>query len=316
MNETNVLQGKQYPLSVMLNTSIRGKMPKGASDEQWTEYYRHFTPANVTAHELAVHIWRGFSFCPVYHSRRKQDNFEKAGHIAFDLDTTGLDKIAAVEWVDYFASFAYSTPSSTPEKPKSRVVFILELPITDKEEYRTLYHALAWRFAQEGIPTDPQCKDVLRLYYGSEKCSLWGNWSILPRGAIDSMIEDWRQAVPVAPKPARPQWSGLAETIDEQRIRDALMVIPPWGEYNDWMRVLMAVHSVFPDGRGIALCEGWSPGSPGEIERKFQSFTHRGDGVTIATLFKMAHSYGYTPPQREQRQQTKKTSGFSLAGRL
>ena len=87
-------------------------------------------------------------------------------------------------------------------------------------------------------------------------------------------------------------------TTDEAEVRRALKAMPPQGDYNThWLPVLMAVHAAFPDQRGIALIEEWSPGYKGEVARKWQSFGNRSEnGIGIGTLFHMAKQYGYRPP--------------------
>jgi len=88
--------------------------------------------------------------------------------------------------------------------------------------------------------------------------------------------------------------------ITEAEVREMLGALPVWGDYNSfWMPVLMAVHSAFPDERGVALCEAWSPGKPGEVRRKFKSFDNTTrSGITIATLVHMAKEYGYQGSRR------------------
>jgi len=112
-------------------------------------------------------------------------------------------------------------------------------------------------------------------------------------------------------EPARPQPQAVTpRTTDEADIARALAVIPPRGDYNaDWLPVLMAVHDALPDDRGIALVESWSPGYPGEVARKWNSFKTAptgGNRVTVATLFGIAKRYGYQPvrsssPTRQSR---------------
>lgn len=87
-------------------------------------------------------------------------------------------------------------------------------------------------------------------------------------------------------------------TTDEAEVRRALKAMPTQGDYNThWLPVLMAVHAAFPDQRGIALIEEWSPGYKGEVARKWQSFGNRSEnGIGIGTLFHMAKQYGYRPP--------------------
>lgn len=78
------------------------------------------------------------------------------------------------------------------------------------------------------------------------------------------------------------------------RVRRALSFIPPVMDYDDWLKILMSVHSEYPDSDGVSLIESWSPGFAGEVEAKFKSFK-RSD-ITINTLFYYARQHGYTLP--------------------
>lgn len=289
---------KEHPIEVMINRSLVGKMRPDATPADWSRYHAAFKREQMTARGLAVNVYRGFSFCPVYDGHRRQEHFKGAWHVAFDFDDNGLDALRAVEWAAWYASFGYSTPSSTETAPKCRVVFILESPLTDPQQYRDLYHALAWRFAEAGMMTDPACKDIIRLYYGSPRCALWDNWSILPADVVRWFVDDWREhTTRPEPKPAPAQYISPPRSADEAQIRDALRYIPAWGDYDDWLRVLMAVHSVMPGADGVALVEAWSPGKPGEVAKKFRSFdANRPGGVNLGTLFHMASQNGYSRP--------------------
>ena len=85
--------------------------------------------------------------------------------------------------------------------------------------------------------------------------------------------------------------AALLVTPEFDMVADALRFIPAQQDYNDWVSVLMAVHSAYPDGQGIAVCEAWSPGYDGEIAAKFKSF--RGNGVGLGTLGYMARANGW-----------------------
>lgn len=94
-------------------------------------------------------------------------------------------------------------------------------------------------------------------------------------------------------------------TVTEKQVADAIKHIPRRMDYYDWLRVLMAVHDEYPDGRGIAICEAWSPGYEGEVARKFRSFDRTSkSGVTIATLFHMAKKNGWQNGHRGGRRTT------------
>lgn len=102
-----------------------------------------------------------------------------------------------------------------------------------------------------------------------------------------------RVSRPAASKTAPAQVRIPAPAVSAEQVEAALSYLPVWMEYQDWCNVLMAVHSSFPDERGIAMVEAWSPGYEGEVARKWRSFKQRRDGVTIGTLFHMARGYGW-----------------------
>jgi len=196
---TDFENGYRFELSA--STALVGKAPPHFN---WKAFYDTFSPVVMTPRELAVHIWRGYSFTPVWHTARREENFVSAGHLAFDFDagdeTSSLNyllRVGSFAWM--FASFGYATPSSTPDSPRSRLVFVLEYPIYDPAEYRAVYQAVAWCIARDGSETDPACKDPLRLYYGSPRCDLRPNWSVLGAAALEYVMAEYRSAHPPAP---------------------------------------------------------------------------------------------------------------------
>lgn len=104
------------------------------------------------------------------------------------------------------------------------------------------------------------------------------------------------------------------QSTDEAEVARALATIPPRGDYNtDWLPMLMAVHDSFPDDRGIALIEAWSPGYPGEVARKWRSFKAGASGITIATLFHKAGQYGYKPVRQNPAPATRRGADITDA---
>lgn len=208
-----------HKFDVMTSTALVGKAPKGFN---WAAFYGTFRPALLTPRELAVHIWRGYSFTPVWKDHRREECFVSAGHIAFDFDagdeTSGLDylmRVGTFAWM--FASFGYSTASSTPTAPKSRLVFILEYPIYSPTEYRAAYQAVAWYIARDGSITDPACKDPLRLFYGSPRCDVATNWSVLGQATIDYIRGEYEAAHPPAPEKRPAPFLAPVEPTDGMR---------------------------------------------------------------------------------------------------
>jgi len=89
-----------------------------------------------------------------------------------------------------------------------------------------------------------------------------------------------------------------AGSVKEKDIQDALSYCPPIGDYEDyWLKILMAVHSEFPNETGIALIESWSPGSTGEVAERFSRY-NAGGGVSIGTLFHFAKQNGWKKKYR------------------
>lgn len=232
-----------HRFEVMTSTALRGKAP---AQFNWSAYYKTFERQIMTPRALAIHIYNGFAFTPVWHTARKEDNFISAGHLAFDFDTSdrasALDSLMAVgtfAWL--FASFGYTTPSHTAEAPRSRLVFVLEYPIYDAAEYRTAYQAIAWKIAQDGGRCDPACKDPLRLYYGSPQCTVLPNWSVLATAALRLALDEYKAAHPiVTAKPVlrqrveRPSDNAKAAKIDQ--IAQMVARAPQGERHNELLR--------------------------------------------------------------------------------
>lgn len=229
---------KNCKMDVMLNKSLVGKAPPEWTQDNWRRYYKAFRRTTLTPYVLAGMIWQGYSFTPVYSGgRRLEENFTIACHVAFDFDSDGaaLDSLIApgsFAWT--FASFAYSTPSSTKDHPKSRVVFCIPGGIETAEDVRILYQAVAAEFAREGAKTDPACKDPLRLYYGSPNCDLRGNWAALLPETVDYLVSRYQRENP-PPRQVVDTTTGVLPPSDdfiEQRVNGLLerIIDAPDGE--------------------------------------------------------------------------------------
>jgi Bifunctional DNA primase/polymerase, N-terminal/Primase C terminal 2 (PriCT-2)/D5 N terminal like len=93
-----------------------------------------------------------------------------------------------------------------------------------------------------------------------------------------------------------PTWS----EAQEARVRSAVSYISA-REYDDWLRVGMALHWTGWDARAFQIFDDWSRTVPEEykdadLPRKWQSFGRRGDGteITLGSLFHMAKERGWT----------------------
>lgn len=124
------------------------------------------------------------------------------------------------------------------------------------------------------------------------------------------MLDDFETFLPAPVEQARPTWSpptgatarpAFDAVPSYENMREILRHIPPGGDYTaDWLRILAAVHTAYPGNDGIALCEEWCSGKPGEIARKFASFKRDGratNATSVGTLIYAAKQHGYRPPR-------------------
>lgn len=246
-----------HQFEVMASTALKGKAPDGFN---WAAYYKTFRRIVLTPRQLANLVQRGYATTPVWHTARREENFISAQHMAFDFDTgdetSSLDYLmrdGTFAWL--FASFGYTTPSHTPEAPRSRLVFVLEYPIYDPAEYRAAYQAVALKIAQDGSYCDPACKDSLRLYYGSPHCTGVGNWSVLGTAALELAQKEHEKVRPVVvAQPARVKVERPSDNMKAAKLQWGGRVIAgaPQGERHTVL--LKTAHTLggYVAGAGIA----------------------------------------------------------------
>ena len=108
----------------------------------------------------------------------------------------------------------------------------------------------------------------------------------------------------IRPQPkVKNQRSFNGDTPSLAQVEEWLSVLPnPVGEYNEWIKILMAVHSAYPGQDGIVLCNRYigNPENPNEIEQKFKGFN--GDGTGLGTLVEYAKRHGWQAPVRERQE--------------
>lgn len=242
---------RDHRIEVSINRSITNKMPADSEPADWGRYNLAWEFAELTAHELAVEVWRGNGFSAVFqNNRRKKMYFARAHHVALDFDCgderAKISTLMEDDIINSFSSFLYYTPSSSAGAYKSRVVFVLQTPLYFVEEYEELQNALAWRFPH----SDQATAEAARLFYGSKGAELLGNWSILPTGVVAELVRQWREVVPVkAPRPpVDPNTIYTADNVAPRRLQgllDSLLAnvrTAPHGErHNTLLRVATAL---------------------------------------------------------------------------
>ena len=270
--------------------ALNQKIPHG--DPIWRAFNGSFENLTLDSMEIMNLIYTGHAFT-TWHSNQWRDsaNYLLGQHIGIDFDTederSTLSYLSKDKFVARYGHVVYTTPSHTPDKPRARVLFLLDTPIQQSANYGLSASAMLWLFGT----ADRQCKDPCRFFYGSVNCNVEYIGNELPLSILQSLIGQYRKTGESAKRThANKEYKPSA---DQDEVAAALKVIPPWGiGYDQWVAVLMGLHAEF-DEAGLSLAQNWADGTPGEVDRKWRSFKP-GGGVSIASVFGIAKEFGWT----------------------
>jgi hypothetical protein len=272
---------------------ITQKIPPGAPI--WGKFNASFENLELDTLKILDHIYHGRAVTTWHKEHwRTSENYLLGQHIGLDFDGGTRDSsISALlddSFVIRYGSFLYTTISHTDESPRSRVMFLLDQPIMQAKNYTLAVSALLWLFGT----ADRQCKDAVRFFYGSKDCKFEYLNNTLPLEVVKKLISQYQATGQDEHK--RATHPAYTATADEREVADALRSIPPWSvSYDEWVSILMALHSQFGDG-GYSLAASWADAKPHELEQKWKSFKTAGNtsgAVTIATVFKFAKDNGW-----------------------
>jgi hypothetical protein len=191
------------PLPDMIAVSMSAMFHnKHTLPDQELEYRREVTPElfpafsksfkrmTIPPRQFAETATRGAAWAVgVYQdNHRVKSKFISSQVLALDFD----DSVSVAELLDNpfvrrFAAFLYPSPSSTPDRPKSRAVFVLDGAVTDIAIWERMQQALIHKFADYN--PDSKCKDGARFYYGSDVHGAVFMRQALPVGVIATSAE-------------------------------------------------------------------------------------------------------------------------------
>lgn len=287
-----------YPTyKIAMAPPLAGKIPYGSPF--WKQFNGSFDLLDEEPQNIAARIYEGQPLTTWHKDKwRTGANYILGQHIGMDFDTgdkqSSVPELLKDKFIAKYASILYTTPSHTPEAPRARVLFLLDTPIHQPQNYVLAVSSLLWLYGT----ADKQCKDPVRFFYGGKPkdCTIeWHPDKVLPLAVVKDMIQQFKLAG--AANKRRMQRSDYQpRNADEAEVKAALDVIPENQiSYDEWLAVLMAIDSEFGDA-GIPMAEKWGGGKPGEIRAKFKSFKSNGNEtgkVTIASVFHLAKQFGY-----------------------
>jgi len=264
-------------------------------DPRWAKFNASFRNHALAPGYLLDVIYNGKAITTHHKDNwRATKNYLCGQHIGLDFDSENefstLAYLQQDKFIQRYASFLHTTISHTPERPRSRVIFLLDQPIYQAKNYALAASALLWLFGT----ADRQCKDAARFFYGAPGCEFVYFNQVLPLDVVKQLIQKYIDSGQAEKrKSVRRDYLPPAS---QQEVADALKHINPWQvDYDEWLSILMAIHSQFGDG-GYALAESWADGKPGEVAQKWRSFSADGNEsgrITINTLFAIAKRFGW-----------------------
>lgn len=153
-----------------LNSGIEGK-PSRANAPRLHKR-TSFTATTIEPGELCdLQTVNGWAISPVYRNgKRAKANFVSAQILALDADdfeelddTEAADALLSDPLIAHFATLVYSTASHTPDAPRYRVLFILDVPISNAPEFEHVAGFLAAQYPE----ADQSVTDAARCLYGN-----------------------------------------------------------------------------------------------------------------------------------------------------
>jgi|GEM_PF-3120308 len=279
-----------------------------------------FQNLTLSVQEFANHISLGQAFSPqLKDGKRLGKNFEQANWLGLDFDSGfTLEEAMSDLFIQKFGTIIYTTVNHQKEKLKGRgkvdpacdrlrVIFLLENPITDPEEYKAACRGLFKRYPQ----ADHSTGDPARLFCGSKDCilSVFEN-NFLNDSLVKTLIQDGQIN---RIEPGASPW--IKGSVPSDEIRKMLRHIPQDAVGNiilkdvvghaAWIRIVFAVASVCDPDTAFNLISEWSPDDKGGSYT--QTLIDKADGsITLGTLIYHAEQNGYRLPQDLERKRFEK----------
>ncbi len=277
-----------YKLAVS-TYALDHKIPQG--DTFWGTFNGSFHNVSLETQEIIQAVYDGHPITTWHKDAwRTSANYLCGQTIGLDFDAENesarLSTLIKDSFIKKYAAFVHTTMSHRDDAPRARALFVLDQPIMQAKNYVLAASALLWSFGT----ADRACRDAVRFWYGSPKCDFEYINQVLPLSTVKHLIATYQESGEREKhKVTRPGWTAPP---DQQEVAAALKMIPPWGiEYDEWVQVLMGIHSAFGQD-GYSLAESWAQGKQGEIDHKWRSFKP-GGAVTIATVFGIAKRFGW-----------------------
>jgi hypothetical protein len=147
-------------------------------------YAQGWQNGEFTCDEIKLVIVNGYAICVQVAGYRNAKSFLASQIVTVDIDD-GMSPTEALQnpFVRQHAAFLYTTAGHTPEKPRFRIVFLLERTIVDAAEQRAAMRAAALR-----LGGDPAATDAVRISFGNTAAEMFDIGQVLTEAMLDELI--------------------------------------------------------------------------------------------------------------------------------
>lgn len=257
----------------------------------WETLNTSFLNVEVDVMRFCNAIYCGHPFCPWMEGKRSADNFMLAQHIGVDMDSgderADIDRLEQHPLVAAYGAIIYETPSHTFQSPRSRVIFILDEPITTSEGYKAAIQVVTDLF--DGA--DPACVDAARFFYGNGKLRRSGRFegisfnpeARLPLTELRRFARIRHERLQREQTTQRAQWVQRQTPRQESarggdqmtllELRDSLARVHPYAMgYGTWLKLIAAIRHVYGPA-AFDVVKAWSdvPGEKPVTAAKWES---------------------------------------------
>jgi len=260
----------------------------------WAALYRSLEHRQLGVVEVGNYLYQGHAIGPILDGWRSYDHFIRAQHIAIDMDTedkrSSISRLIDHDLVQMYGAVVYSTPSSTPTAPRTRVLFFLDAPIADPYKYKVAIKTLSAYFPGH----DRSSAEATRTFFGNaslaESHNVDGMWipsdSCLPLADLRAMYKSQQQEAQRTAKPL-PDYSKA--DIDVSRLLKACISKAAHGQRNNigfWFACRMVENGI-PQLEAEQAMQQYAMAvpqpahDPYTVEEAMQSLRSAQTGVTV-----------------------------------
>lgn len=129
-----------------------------------------------------------------------------------EVDTFNIEDALKDDFIKENAAFIYETISSTEDKQKFRIVFVLHNAALVNEDIEGMYDFLIRKYPQ----SDSKCRETIRLFFGSNKGYILINWD--NRLKMDKKISS-----PTPSKGKRAKTNNLKNTLKNHYLNKSII---------------------------------------------------------------------------------------------